>query len=290
MYQEISVPVLRPDITLYTDIVYKNARNDWMRYNIPLRLHLMRPYERTNTPAKLPLFLWAEGGAWKSSAPASRIPELSYYAYHGYAVASVQYRTSTQSIWPAQIEDVKAAIRFLKAHAEEFGIDTNRIVIGGESAGAHLSALAALTGKSGQFDVGDWLSESSEVQGAICWYCPGDMERLTSAQSATQAAVLPGNLLINDHLKDHPEKAREMSPMTYVTPEAPPFLFFHGDQDFVVPVSGSKCLYDRLTDLGVPCDFCLVRGAAHATAEFSQETMQERMLRFMDALWERGSS
>ena len=131
MFHTIQSEILRPDMALYTDIVYANVFNDWRRYNIPLKLNLMRPYGRFRFEERLPLLVWAEGGAWKSSAPASRLPELAYYAYHGFAVANVQYRVSTQSIWPAQIQDLKAAIRYLKVHADELGIDPERIVVAG---------------------------------------------------------------------------------------------------------------------------------------------------------------
>lgn len=287
MYQTIQVPILRPDLACYTDIVYANVFNDFRRYNIPLKLNLIRPYERFRFEERLPVFLWAEGGAWKSSAPAVRLPELTYYAYHGWAVVNVQYRTSTQGVWPAQIQDLKAAIRFLKVHADQFGIDPDCIIVGGESAGAHLAALSAVTGKTGQFRTAEWDTASDEVQGAICWYCPGDLEPLCRARESRQIAVPPVDLLLNCSARRHPEKVAELSPASYVSKDAPPFLFFHGDQDDVVEPECALRLYNRLTQNGVPTEFYMIEGAAHASAHFVQAPVQELMLQFMDSIADR---
>lgn len=282
MYQTMQAPILRPDLACYTDIVYANVFNDWRRYNIPLKLNLIRPYGRFRFEERLPLFIWAEGGAWKSSAPAVRLPELTYYAYHGWAVANVQYRTSTQGVWPAQILDLKAAIRFLKAHADQFGIDPDRIVVGGESAGAHLAALAALTGKTERFRTREWDTVSDEVQGAICWYCPGDLTTLRQDQETQQIPVPPLDLLLNCNARLHPEKVAELSPASYVSPEAPPFLFLHGDRDEVVRPECALSLHDKLTRNGVSSEFYMIEGASHASAHFAQAPVQELMLDFMD--------
>ena len=282
MFHTIQSEILRPDMALYTDIVYANVFNDWRRYNIPLKLNLMRPYGRFRFEERLPLLIWAEGGAWKSSAPASRLPELAYYAYHGFAVANVQYRVSTQSIWPAQIQDLKAAIRYLKVHADELGIDPERIVVAGESAGAHVAALSALTGKTDLFRTKEWANVSDEVQGAICWYCPGDMTDLTRSQEGV-VPVPPANLLLNDFASRCPDKMKELSPITYVTPDAPPFLFLHGDQDDVVPPECALRLHDKLTAHNVSSEFYMLEGATHASAHFSQESIQKMMLEFMNS-------
>lgn len=284
MFYQIKSEVLRPDVALYTDIVYTNTINDFRQQNIPLVLHFMHPCRNFEPFEKAPLLIWAEGGAWRSSSPARRLPELAYYAYHGYAVANIQYRVSSQSLWPAQIQDVKTAIRYLKAHADQLGIDADRIVIGGESAGAHLAALAALTGKTDLFGSEDWKEVSSEVQAAICWYCSGDFSTVKERGEAEKAnyVAIPENLLVNADIEKSPEKRREVSPISYVTPDAPPFLFFHGDKDFLIPVSSSKNLYDRLVENGAEADYYLVEGATHASSEFSQQKIQDIMLAFMD--------
>ena len=211
-----------------------------------------------------------------------RLPELTYYAYHGWAVANVQYRTSTQGVWPAQILDLKAAIRFLKVHADQFGIDPDRITVGGESAGAHLAALAAVTGKTDLFRTCEWDTVSDEVQGAICWYCPGDLTFLRQDQESQQIPVPPLDLLLNCNAQLHPDKVAELSPSSYVRPDAPPFLFLHGDQDNVVKPACALSLHDKLTQNGVSSEFYMIEGATHASAHFAQAPVQELMLRFMD--------
>lgn len=271
-----------PATGLFTDLIYTDQYNDFRRCSIPLCLHLIRPCGQQGFEGRLPLFVWAEGGACKSSPPASRLPELSYYAFHGWAVASVQYRTSNQSIWPAQIQDLKTAIRFLRVHADELGIDPGRIVLGGESAGAHLAALAALTGGTGQFQTGEWSLVSDAVQGAICWYCAGDSSISFSTEAPENSLPSPTDLLLNIRTGEHPECAEVLSAVRYVTKDAPPFLFFHGDQDSLIPWQSAFALHEALEEKGVPSTFYLVEGASHASAHFGQEPIQKSMLEFMN--------
>lgn len=284
MEHRIKPQIKRPDVALYTDIVYKNDWNGYRQQNCPLTLNFIRPYYTQWEWEKLPLLIWLEGGAWRSSYPARRIPELSFYAYHGYAVANVQYRVSSQSIWPAQIEDVKEAIRYLKKHHERFGIDPNRIAIAGESAGAHLAALAALTGGTENFKTSEWDDIADDVQATVCWYCPGDFtgaaERIKSGES--KRVVVPERLLVNNKFEEMPELINELSPKTYVSHKTPPFLFFHGDKDLTVPASWSKSLYDEILKNGGEADYYIVEGAGHATIEFSQEEIQKITLDFLD--------
>lgn len=281
MVHTLRVTPERPALGLFTDLIYTDQLNDFRRYNIPLRLHLIRPYGLRGFEERLPLFLWAEGGACKSSAPASRLPELSYYACHGWAVASVQYRTSNQSVWPAQIQDLKTAVRFVKSHADQLGIDPDRIVLGGESAGAHLTALAALTGGTGQFQTGEWPQVSDAVRGAICWYCAGDSSVSFPTLEPEDGPPSPRDLLLNVRTREHPESAAVLSAVNYVTKDAPPFLFLHGDQDPVIPWQSAYVLHQALAAQGGSSAFYLVEGGSHASAHFAQAPIQQRMLEFM---------
>lgn len=282
MVHTLRISPERPALGLFTDIIYTNRFNDFRRYNIPMGLHLIRPYSLCGFEERLPLFVWAEGGACKSCASASRLPELSYYAYHGWAVASVQYRTSNQSIWPAQIQDLKTAIRYLRAHADELGIDPDHIVLGGESAGAHLTALAALTGGTGQYQTEEWAHVTDAVQGAVCWYCAGDSSVSFPTLEPEDGPPSPRDLLLNVRTKEHPERAAALSAVNYVTKDAPPFLFLHGDQDHVIPWQNAYALHEALVEQGVSSSFCLVEGGSHASAHFAQAPIQQRMLEFMN--------
>ena len=285
MYQKLKVEIERPSLMLYTDIVYTNHIDDFSCHNTPLRMNFIHARKQYAPMEKLPLLIWAEGGAWRLSSPALRIPELSYYAYNGYAVADIEYAISPERGWPAPVEDIKTAIRYLKAHADELGIDPERICLAGESAGAHLTAIAGLTGKTDLFTTREWADYDNSVKAVINWYTPGDIPATLRERGQAERAcflVQPESEILRIDLDQHPEKTAVLNPMTYVTADAPSFLFFHGDQDGLVPASASKALYDKLLSFGVEADYYLVEGASHATQEFSQPAVQKIMLDFMN--------
>ena len=285
MFQQITVPVERPNVALYTDIVYTNYIDDIGCHNTPLKLNLIHAKNPFGPMEKLPCLVWAEGGAWRLSSPALRIPELCYYAYHGYAVANVQYAVSTEKSWPTPVENIQTAVRYLKTHADALGIDPEKICLAGESAGAHLVSVAALTGGTELFKTKEWSEADSRVQGCISWYGPGSIEVDLKKRGAFERSLFmvdPEGELVHADLLQHPEKIPPLDPMHYVTPDAPPFLFFHGDADNLIHASAGKALYDRLTENGVAADFYLIEGASHATVEFSQPAVQQRMLAFLD--------
>ena len=127
---------------------------------------------------KYPCIVWICGGAWKEMSTSAHLAYLSRLAMEGFVVASVQYRTSNQVIFPAQLEDIKAAVRYLRAHSEQYSIQEDAFGVMGESAGAHLAAMTALTGDRKEWDKGWYLDESSAVQAACTWYLPSDMEKM----------------------------------------------------------------------------------------------------------------
>ena len=120
-----------------------------------------------NENEKLPLLIWLCGGAFQVMDPDVWIPQWTEFARKGSVVASVEYRTANEAPFPAALEDVKAAIRFLRANASCFGVDPEKVFVGGESAGGCLACLAGVYGKERRYDVGEYLEYSSQIQG--CW-------------------------------------------------------------------------------------------------------------------------
>jgi len=216
----------------------------------------------------LPVVLWIHGGAWlmgsKDNCP------VVFLATHGYAVASVGYRLSMQALFPAQIEDCKAAVRWLRANAKEYGLDTNRIGAWGASAGGHLVALLDTTGGMRDFDVGENLDQSSRVQAVVDFFGPADLLKL-GEQSGTNSVInhdapdAPEARLIGGRLKDNPDKANRASPVTYVSKDAAPMLIVHGDADPLVPHEQSEELYDALKKAGADVQLHIVKGGGHGT-------------------------
>jgi len=179
--------------------------------------------------------------------------------------SSINYRLSQHAIFPAQIEDCKAAVRWLRVHAPEHGIDPDRIGVWGASAGGHLVALLGTTGNVKEFDRGKDSAVSSRVQAVCDWFgptdftqmskCPGDMDH--------DAPDSPESQLVGGSVQENKAQARRANPITYVSKDDPPFLIMHGDKDPLVPLNQSELLADALKKAGVEVTFHVVKGAGH---------------------------
>lgn len=284
MISRIEVPVTIPDVLLYTDIVYTNRTNEWKQAVYPMKLHLMRPFTDLEWKERYPLIVWVGGGAWKASTPFRQIPCLSYYARNGYVVASIDYRVSGMEPFPAPIQDVKAAIRYLRFHAGEYGIDPEKIAVMGDSAGGHLAALAGTSGDGETFGTPDLPDVSCEVQAVVDLYGPSDFLQMPGANQPEIGFLwqTPESLLLGGHPAVKEEMARKASPVTYVKEQTPPFLLLHGTKDSLVNVKQSEILYDALKSAGVEADLYELVGADHATPHFVQPEIQKLILTFLN--------
>lgn len=240
------------------------------------KLNLYLPASGTN----LPLIIWIHGGAWFMGDKES--PPGQGFLRHGFALASLDYRLSQEAKFPAQLTDCKAAIRWLRVHAAEHGIDPNRIGVWGASAGGHLVALLGTTGGVKDFDVGDNLGVSSRVQAVCDWYGPSDFSQITNFPStiAHGAADSPEAKLLGGAIGQNPDKVQRANPIHYITKDAPPFLIMHGEKDMDVPLNQSQLLADALKQAGVPVMFHVVPGAGHGGPEFRQQEEVDRLFLF----------
>ncbi|WP_036393550.1 alpha/beta hydrolase [Micromonospora chokoriensis] len=231
----------------------------------PLTLDLVVPVE---APQPVPVLVWIHGGAWlfgSPKQPADWLMEADPFTAAiraGFAVASAQYRLCAEARFPAQLDDVKAAVRWLRRHGDKVGVDRERIGVWGESAGGHLASMVALTGND---------QDDSGVRAAVCWYAPSNLLTMQSQAHPSgtidhDAADSPESLLIGAPLAENPELGRVASPITYVTDQAPPMLLIHGDQDVVVPVGQSEELAAALTAAGAEVELLVVPGADHCFA------------------------
>ena len=239
-----------------TDIEY--ARVD----SVSLRLDLYLP---TNSPGPTPLVVWIHGGAWMSGSKEDcAAPDVLGDAY---AVASIDYRLTQTAPFPAQLDDCKAAVRWLRAHAGDYGIDASRIGAWGESAGGHLAALLGTSGNVPELEgtVGDDLSTSSRVQ-AVCDFCgPTDLAAMVAQllEIDPETPMYPFVLLLGGTLDEKAELARLASPVSHVDASDPPFLIVHDDQDDVVPYAQATSFYSALASAGVDASLYTVGGAGH---------------------------
>lgn len=219
---------------------------------------------------KLPLVVWIHGGAWLAGSK-DNCPAVRLAASKGYVAASVSYRLTQEAIFPAQIEDCKASIRWLRANAEKYRIDPNRIGVWGASAGGHLVALLGTSGDVKELEgTGGNLEYSSRVQAVCDFFGPTDFLRmdqdaLPGGPIVHNAAKSPESLLVGGPIQEHPAKVARANPITYVSADDPPFLLVHGDKDPLVPWQQSKYLYEQMVKMGLESttEFHVVKGAGH---------------------------
>ena len=207
----------------------------------------------------MPIVVYVHGGGWIAGSK-GRGPGMSdtpALLARGFVVAAVNYRLAPKYKFPAQIEDIKCAIRFLRAHAVALNIDPNRVGAWGSSAGGHLVALLGLTDASAGFDVGEYLDQSSRVRAVVDMFGPTNL--MTWSRGANG---MFGKRVFEITSKDDPMLTRG-SPVTYVSKDAPPFLILQGEKDRLVPPSQSQELYDRLKAAGADVNLVMVKNAGH---------------------------
>ncbi|MGJ8651604.1 MAG: alpha/beta hydrolase fold domain-containing protein [Opitutaceae bacterium] len=263
---------------VFTDLAYVEDGHARQR----LDLYLPRNVAEGDT---IPLVIWIHGGGWRKGSKGV-ISEQVFLLEQGFALASVNYRLSRHAEFPAQIYDCKAAVRYLRKHANTYGIDPDRIGVWGSSAGGHLAALLGTTGDvvalEGSLGVTD---VSSRVQAVCDWFGvtdmlplgdPGYQPEIAEKDPAEQPlAKLLGGLISNKR-----ELARSASPIHYVTEDDPPFLIMHGDQDALVPLQQSIGFHERLMEQGASSELIIVEGAKHTF--FKEQTERDRVISFFD--------
>lgn len=231
-----------------------------------LELDLFLPSEKIRSP----LILWVHGGAWRSgsrkSMPLTRLVE------QGYAIASVDYRLSTEARFPAQIHDIKAAVRFLRGHGSQWQLPAEKILIAGDSAGGHLAALAGVSNgvKELEGQIGGDRSQNSDIQGIISFYGAANLTTIlnqsTSHGLSVRVAAL--DLLLGAQPDAVPALARLASPVFHVDKNDPPLLLLHGDQDPQMPVNQALELWGAYRKANGPVQLEIIQGAAHGGPQF----------------------
>jgi acetyl esterase/lipase len=240
------------------------------------RLDLYLP-EKPKGP--LPVIVWVHGGAWLAGSKDGGGPALPF-VQQGFAMASINYRLSQHAQFPAQIEDCKAAIRWLRANARTYDLDPDHIGVWGASAGGHLVALLGTSGGVKELEGnGGPLDRSSRVQAVIDWFGPTDFTKMGGSHDGPNS---PEARLLGGPVQENKEKAARANPITYVSHDDPPFLIMHGDQDPTVPFNQSELLAGALRGAGVDVSFHPVKGAGHGGREFSSAENRKLVEAFLD--------
>jgi acetyl esterase/lipase len=244
------LPPIPPDAVVYPDLAYVTNGSPSQK------LDLYEP----KVGKDLPLIIFVHGGAFLMGDKRKWISYNLGLLHEGYAIASINYRLSGEAVFPAQIEDCKAAVRWLRARSTSYRLDPNHFAAWGASAGGNLAAMLGTTGNIRDFDVGKNLAYSSQVQAAADFFGPTDLTRLRPDLMEAGSAE---SRFIGCAIKDNLQKARRASPITYVTRNCPAFLIVHGDADPRVSYNQSVFLTTALEKAGVPVTFYTVKGAEH---------------------------
>ena len=244
--------------------------------DISLKLDFYEPNQRR---PERPLIVWIHGGAWrsgsKSDVPVAKLRE------QGFAIASVDYRLSPVAKFPAQIHDIKAAIRYLRANASRFEVDANRFVLAGSSAGGHLAVLAAVSDGvpelSGELAAPE--NTAANVQAVVSFFGAGNLQTILSQSTPFGLDVrVPALEKFLGGLPDQqPNLARLASPVEHIDSRDPPLWLFHGDQDPQMPINQSHELDGAYKKIGLPVRFEVVHGGKHGGFGFFTETQLRRL-------------
>jgi acetyl esterase/lipase len=225
----------------------------------PLLMDVFIPKHRNRTPT--PAVLWIHGGGWERGDKNGN-SGAQLLVNEGFVTASLFYRLSGDSPFPADVEDCKCAIRFLRANAPKYGIDPDRIGVAGASAGGHLAELVATADPSAGLEGnGGWQNVSSKVQAASAFYGASDF-----TVGALQFQHHTGQVIVKlfrGTEKDKPELYRKASPILYVSKDDPPLLLAHGEKDDLIPFEQSVRMAEAYRHAGLPIEFIAVKNAGH---------------------------
>jgi acetyl esterase/lipase len=243
-----------------------NANLEYARIgDLALRLDLRIP-----KAARPPIIIYVHGGAWRAGSK-SDLPIVKLLD-HGFAIASVDYRLSTQAPFPAQIHDIKAAIRFVRAKADQWNIDAKRIAIVGSSAGGHLAALTGLSNGHAELEgtVGSHLDQSSQVDAIVSFYGASNLQSILSQSTefGLSARVPALKLLLGELPDQAPALAKLASPIAHLDTKDPPLLMIHGDADPQMPLAQSEELHQACKTREIASKLIILPGAKHGGDEF----------------------
>lgn len=229
----------RPGEKIYRDVLFASPDGHKLRMDIYV--------PRTDHP--VPVVLWMFGGCWRFGSKGYHV-NVRDLTSCGIAVASIQYRTSNQAVYPAQLHDCQAAARWLRAHGAQYGIDATRVGASGESSGGQLAAMLAAT-------------EGKQRIRAVCTlYAPTDMADLGQLHAKRSGLSLVDKLF-GVRIQDHPDLAAAASPIHHISRSLPPFLIIHGQFDGVVPIQQSERFHFALADAGIETTFLVAPGQHH---------------------------
>lgn len=285
--KKMKVEITEGQIDVISNIIYSQVtlRNA----NRPLKMTLLVPRTQEAKPA----IVYYPGGGFTSANHEKFIEMRMALAKAGFVVAAAEYRTVPDR-YPALINDAKAAVRYLRAHARQFGIDPQRIGVIGDSAGGYVAQMMGTTNGENQFDTGDFTEVSSDVQAAVTIYgisnlmnigegYPEAIQEVHKSPAVTEALLIHGPAFADfagESILSDPQKALEASPIGHIKQGMPPFLIMHGSADKLVSPIQSEQLYRALTEKGNQADYIEVEGAGHGDLYWFQPAIIDTVVRW----------
>ena len=264
----INIEARDPVYYLDEDVTYAQADAWFGHVTRDLRMDIVYPQSEEK---QYPCIIWICGGAWMQMNKGAHLPYLTDLARRGFVTASVDYRLGHEAPFPGALVDIKAAVRYLRAHAKRYSINAEKIGVLGESAGGYLASMIALTHNK-EFEAGEYLDYSSAVQAACPWYAPCDLVKMAK-ESGIRLPFFNGD--VNDE-----QYCRYINPISYITPHAPPFLLLHGTDDTTVPFEQSEMIYEALTARKIDARLVALKGEGHAGPQFFQKPVWDMIAGF----------
>ncbi len=264
-------PTMKGQVRLIKNVVYSAVDGE------AVKMDILAPWSQRYdylTSEPRPLIVFVQGSSWRLPTMGEEIPQLVQFVKAGYIVATVQHRNSLDGhAFPAFLEDVKTAIRYLRTNAAKYSIDPQRVAIWGTSSGANAALLVGLTGDDPRYKTNDYADQSDAVNAVVSCFAPTDViDTFKNADRVPGSDILQYSLFGRDKSKWDQIK-RQMSPLYQVKAgqQYPPFLLMHGDADQVVPYHQMEEMYDVLQQHGVAVEAYRVKGANHERDFWSQQ-------------------
>ena len=289
MRETITINVEQPQFTTVTGMAFSQVDSWFGHTRRDLKMDIIYP----ENPKRLyPCIVWICGGAWVQMDKSAHLAYLAGLARKGFVVASVEYRTCNEGPYPMPLIDIKSGIRYLRAHADEYGIDPAKVVIGGESAGGNLASMTGVTNGLAEFEKGEYLEQSSSVSAVINYYGPTSLGKAKRDEKSFDGVPLPETTALSSliqylgfHPGEEPERAAKSTAQYYVNQDTVPFFMAHGTADSLVDISASDAFYDVLVQNHVPVEYYRIQGAGHMGMEFYQDEMCQRIHDFLEKVF-----
>ena len=230
-----------------------------------------------------PIIIYFHGGGWMSGGKKIIEPGVLQQVKRGYAVVSVSYSFSPWKKWPTQAYEMKAAVRWLRANAQKYNLDSEKILVWGVSAGAHLVNVLGCSNASEKLEGNlEPKDISSEVQGVISWYGFSDFSQMGKNGFIAFLTNIATSLLVGERIKKNTEKTKDANPINYINQKTPPFFIMHGAKDTIVNIHQSELLHAALQQQGIQSTYTRIPNYYHADVRFNQDVHIKKIETFMD--------